>query len=81
MTSALTGLLFDDVIVHGYNLEGRAFGESGNILSDQGKLQGEAVASINVDFGHGLSASVQGYVYGARDIIGAGGQATLRMQW
>jgi hypothetical protein len=44
-------------------------------------VQGQAIASINMDFGHGLSASVQGDVYGARGIFGAGGQATLRMQW
>jgi hypothetical protein len=81
VTTVLTGLVFDNVIVHGYNIEGQGFGQSGNILIDQGKLQGEVIASINVDLGRGLSASVQGYVYGARDIVGAGGQATLRVQW
>ena len=81
VTAVLTGLLFDNAIVHGYNIEGQGFGQSGNILSDQGKLQAEAIASISVGFGHGLSATVQGDIYGARGIIGAGGQATLRMQW
>ena len=81
VSTVLTGQLFNDVIVHGNNLQGGTFGQSGDILSDQGKLQGEAIASINMDFGHGLSASVQGDVYGARSIFGAGGQATLRMQW
>ena len=81
VTTVLTGLLFNDVIVRGNNIQGAGFGQNGDILSDQGKLQGEAIASINVDFGHGVSASVQGDVYGARGIVGAGGQATLRMQW
>ena len=28
VTTVLTGLLFDDVIVHGYNIEGRALGRA-----------------------------------------------------
>jgi hypothetical protein len=81
VSTTLTGQLFNDVIVHGNNIQGGTFGQSGDILSDQGKLQGQAIASINMDFGHGLSASVQGDVYGARGVFGAGGQATLRKQW
>lgn len=81
VTAVLTALMFNDVVVHGNNIQGGAFGQSGDILSDQGKLQAQAIASISVDFGHGLSATVQGNVYGARDVVGAGGQATLRMQW
>lgn len=81
VTTVVTGLLFDDTIVHGNNIQGGTFGQSGDILSDQGKVQAEAIASINFDFGHGVSASVQGDIYGSRDIFGAGGQVTLRMQW
>jgi len=81
LTTVLTGLLFDDVIVHGNNIQAGSFGQSGNILSDEGKVQGEAIASVNFDLGHGLSASVQGDVYGGQGIFGAGGNATLRMQW
>ena len=81
VTTVVTGLVFNDVIVNGNNIQSGGFGQSGDILSDQGKVQGEAIASINLDFGHGLSGSVQGDVYGARGIFGAGGQATLRMQW
>ena len=81
VTTVLTGLLFNDVIVHGNNIQGASFGQNGDILSDQGKVQAQAIASITLDLGHGVSASVQGNVYGGRDIFGAGGQATLRMQW
>ena len=66
LTTVLTGLIFDDVAVHGNNIQAGSFGQSGNILSDQGKVQGEAIASINFDLGRGLSASVQGDVYGGR---------------
>ena len=81
VTTLLTGLIFDDVIVHGNNIQAGSFGASGNILSDQGKVQGEAIASVNFDLGRGLSASVQGEVYGGQNIFGAGGKGTIRMQW
>ena len=81
VSTVLSGQLFNDVIVHGNNIQAASFGPNGDILSDQGKVQAQAIASINVDFGHGLSASVQGDVYGASHIFGAGGQATVRMQW
>ena len=81
LTTVLTGLIFDDVAVHGNNIQAGSFGPSGNILSDQGKVQGEAIASINFDLGRGLSASVQGDVYGGQGVFGAGGKATIRMQW
>jgi hypothetical protein len=81
MTTLLTGLIFDDVVVHGNNIQAGSFGPSGNILSDQGKVQGEAIASVNFDFGRGLSASIQGDVYGGQGVFGAGGKATIRMQW
>ena len=53
LTTVLTGLIFDDVAVHGNNIQAGSFGPSGNILSDQGKVQGEAIASINFDLGVG----------------------------
>jgi Autotransporter beta-domain len=81
LTTVLTGLLFDDVVVHGNNIQGGSFGQNGNILSDQGRVQAELIALLSLDLGHGVSASVEGDVYGARDIIGAGGKATIRMQW
>ncbi len=81
MTTLLTGRIFDDVVVHGNNIQAGSFGPSGNILSDQGKVQGEAIASVNFDLGRGLSASVEGDVYGGQGVFGAGGKATIRMRW
>ena len=81
VTTVITGLLFNDVVVHGNNIQGGSFGQDAAILSDQGRIQGEGVAMVNLDFGGGVSASVEGDVYGARGIFGAGGKATVRMQW
>jgi hypothetical protein len=81
VTTVLTGLLFNDVIVHGNNIQGGSFGQDAAILNDQGRIQGEGIAMVNLDFGGGVSASVEGDIYGARGIFGAGGKATLRKQW
>ena len=81
VTTVLTGLLFNDVVVHGNNIQGGSFGQDAAILSDQGRIQGEGIAMVNADFGGGVSASLEGDIYGARGIFGAGGKATLRMQW
>jgi hypothetical protein len=81
VTTVLTGLIFSDVIVHGNNIQGGSFGQDATILSDEGKVQGEGIAMVNVDFGGGMSASVQGDVYGSKGIFGAGGKATIRMTW
>ena len=81
VTTVLTGLIFSDVVVHGNNIQGGSFGQAGQILNDQGKVQGEGVAMVNVDFGGGMSASLQGDLYGGKGIFGAGGQASVRMTW
>jgi hypothetical protein len=81
VTTVLTGLLFNDVIVHGNNIQAGSFGQDAAILNDQGRIQGEGVAMINLDFGGGKSASIEGDIYGARGIFGTGGKATLRMVW
>ncbi len=81
VSPSLTGLLFDDVVVSGNNIQGGTFGTNGNILNDQGRLQAEGIAAISVDFGHGLSGVLQGDVYGGQGIFGAGGKASLRMMW
>ena len=81
VTTVLTGLLFNDVVVHGSNIQGGSFGQDAAILNDQGRIQGEGIAMVNLDFGGGVSASAEGDIYGARGIFGVGGKATLRMQW
>jgi hypothetical protein len=81
VTTVITGLAFNDVIVHGNNIQGGSFGQDAAILNDQGRMQGEGIATVNLDFGRGVSASVEGDIYGARGIFGAGGKATLRMLW
>ncbi|HXW69939.1 MAG TPA: hypothetical protein VEK34_00595 [Methylocella sp.] len=82
MTTALTGLLYDDVSVSGGFIAGGAFGPN-NILaqSDQGFVRGLGILALNFDYGNGVSSFIQGDVYGGAHLIGAGGKAGLRVQW
>jgi hypothetical protein len=52
VTTSLTGLAFEDLVVTGDSISGGAFGPHGNILSDQGVLQGAGILAVNLDFGH-----------------------------
>ena len=81
VTTSVTGLVLDDVVVHGDFVQGGAFGVNGNILNDQGVVQGEGVLALNFDFGHGLSTFAEGDIRGGAGIFGAGGKGGVRMQW
>lgn len=82
LTSTLTGLAYDDVLVHGGFIPGAAF-EGNNILADadRGKVRGKGILAFALDFGQGVTSFVQGDVYGGQGLIGAGGKAGIRYQW
>lgn len=81
MTATLTGLLYDDVVVHGDFIQGGAFGVASNALKDEGKLRAEGIVALNLDLGNGVSTFVEGEVRGGQGLFGAGGKAGLRVQW
>jgi outer membrane immunogenic protein len=53
--------------------------------TDQGKLRGQGGLGFNVDYGHGLSWSMQGEIYGGGswtgNVLGVGVQTALNYQW
>jgi hypothetical protein len=81
LTTSLTGLVLDDVTVHGDFVQGGAFGTNAKILSDQGKVQGEGILALNFDWGRGITTFVQGDVRGGDHIFGVGGKGGIRVQW
>ncbi len=81
VTTTLTGLVYDDVVVSGNFIQGGVFGTSGNILNDQGKLRGEGVLAVKFDFGGGKSAFLQADVRGGDGLFGAGGKGGFRVEW
>ena len=82
MTTTLTGLAYNDVVVQGGVLSVFAF-QGNNLLaqSDQGFMRGQGILALNFDFGDGMSSFVQGDVYGGAHLFGAGGRGGIRYQW
>ena len=82
MTTTLTGLAYNDVVVQGGLIPVNAF-QGNNLLvqADQGLMRGQGILALNFDFGNGMSSFVQGDVYGGAHLFGAGGRAGLRYQW
>ena len=82
MTTVLTGLAYNDVVVEGGFIPASAF-QGNNLLiqADQGLMRGEGILAFNFNFGGGTSSFVQGDVYGGAHLIGAGGKAGVRYQW
>ena len=81
-TVILTGLAYDDVVVSGGFIAG-AGGLQSNILAhaDQGQVRGRGILALNLDFGQGVKAFVQGEAYGGQGLFGAGGKAGVRYEW
>jgi hypothetical protein len=82
MTTTLTGLAYDDVLVAGGFIPAAAFaGQNLLVQADQGKVRGRGVLAFNFDFGQGITSFVQGEVRGGMGLFGAGGKAGVRVQW
>ena len=81
ITPTITGLLYDDVTVTGGPIVNAAFVGGQLLPSDEGKLRGEGILAVNLDFGKGLSSFVSGAIYGGEDLFGGGGTAGFRYQW
>jgi Autotransporter beta-domain len=82
MTTTLTGLAYNDVLVQGGFIPVGTF-QGNNLLvqADQGLMRGQGILVLNFDFGDGMSSFVQGDVYGGAHLFGGGGRAGLRYQW
>jgi hypothetical protein len=82
ITTSLTGLAYDDVLVAGGFIPGAGF-QANNLLAqaDQGQVRGRGVLAFNFDFGQGINSFVQGEVRGGTGLFGAGGKAGIRYQW
>lgn len=81
VTTTLTGLAYDDVIVSGGIVQNAAFGTNSLLLAQEGKVRGQGILAFNFDFGGGVSSFVLGEVRGGEGLFGAGGKAGVRYQW
>ena len=82
MTTTLTGLAYDDVLVAGGFIPAAAFGGQNLLVqADQGQVRGRGILALNFDFGQGITSFVQGEARGGKGLFGAGGKAGVRVQW
>ncbi|MDQ6703881.1 MAG: autotransporter outer membrane beta-barrel domain-containing protein [Pseudomonadota bacterium] len=82
MTTTLTGLAYDDVLVAGGFIPAAAFaGQNLLVQADQGQVRGRGVLAFNFDFGQGVTSFVQGEARGGKGLFGAGGKAGVRVVW
>jgi hypothetical protein len=78
MTTVLTGLLYDDVMVDGGVL---ASSPNPLILSQQGKLRAEGILALNFYHGNGVNSFVQADLQGGEGLFGVGGKVGARVAW
>ena len=81
VTTVLTGLLYDNVIITGGAIQSGTFANNPVIISDEGKLRAEGIFTLNFNFGNGLTSFVQANVRGGEDLFGAGGKGGVRVVW
>jgi hypothetical protein len=81
LTTTVTGLLYDNVVVSGGFIQNVAFGSNALIINNQGLLRGEGILGFNLAYANGVSLFAQGDVRGGKDLFGAGGKGGIRIQW
>ena len=81
LTTILTGLAYENVLIDGGFIQAGAFGSNVLALNDEGKLRGQGILTFALDHGNGLSSFVQGDVRGGDRYFAAGGRAGFRYQW
>jgi hypothetical protein len=78
ISTVVTGLLYDDVLVSGGVL---ASAPNPQILSDQGLLRAEGIFTLNFNHGNGVTSFIQADLEGGKDLFGAGGKVGVRVAW
>lgn len=81
VTPTVTGLAYDDVLITGQVVSGGGFAVTPVIPLDAGKVRGEGIFAVNLDYGTGLSAFALADVRGGQNLFAAGGRAGIRYQW
>jgi hypothetical protein len=78
MSTVVTGLLYDDVLVSGGVL---ASSPNPLILSDEGKLRAEGIVTLNFYHGNGVNSFAQADLLGGEGLFGVGGKLGVRVAW
>jgi hypothetical protein len=79
VVGTVTGLIYSDVSVDGLVLNTGGFAGNTVLPSDEGKIRGQGIATLNFDYGNGFTSFVQADVRGGKDLFGVGGRVGLRI--
>lgn len=80
---SLAALLYDDVALSGFAIDvGGALNSLSPVLpSDLNRLRLLGIATVNVDFGDGVSSFLEADARGGENVIGASGKIGVRYRW
>jgi outer membrane autotransporter protein len=81
VTTVVTGLAYSDVSITGGTATTDGFINPTIFASDEGKLRGEGIFALNLDYLNGWSSFALADVRGGQDFFGYGGRLGLRYQW
>ena len=77
----VTALAYSDVDITGGSASTIGFLTPGTFATDEGKLRGQGIFTMNFDYRNGLSSFAQADVRGGQDYFGYGGRLGVRYQW
>ena len=81
LTTSVTGLVYDDVMVNGGAIGNGQFANNLLAKADEGKVRGRGILAVNYAMVTGVSLFAQGEVYGGDRLFGAGGKGGVRVEW
>jgi hypothetical protein len=79
VSTTVTGLAYSDVAIRGFVVNNGLAPTS--LPEDEGKLRGQGILMVNLDFQNGVGLFAQGDVRGGKDLLGGGGRLGVRVGW
>ena len=80
LSISMMGLLYSDVLVEGFTLDGNGFVSNVSNV-DEGKLRALGQLNLALTDSYGWTYALTGEVRGGEDVIGYGGRATIRLDF
>jgi hypothetical protein len=79
VSTTVTGLAYSDILIRGFVVDNGLAPTS--LPDDQGKLRGQGILMVNLDFKNGVGVFAQGDVRGGQDLLAGGGRLGMRVVW
>jgi hypothetical protein len=79
VSATVTGLAYSDVVIRGFVANNGLAPTA--VPEDEGKVRGQGILMVNLDFQNGVGVFAQGDVRGGRDLFAGGGRLGVRVGW